>query len=103
MYELKITKTAKPMGSNTGNGVGYEIYDHENLTFNKLENLKSYLKDTYGNCKTFKIHRDTESGQPELVGKGYSFKSPPCSYGDKWHFENHWTEVLFYNPKTVLI
>lgn len=97
-YEVRITKTARPMGNN----VEWSTYDRTTDQFETLEEAKEWLADQYYYCKTKqRTYIDGKNGKPEHAGWIYSFKSDPASYDDCKHYEQHWISIYELNARLV--
>lgn len=98
-YEVVIRKTAKAMGSKDF----YDNYDIERKTLNTISEVKSFLHDTFGNCKREKMYQDQIAGDPQHIGYIYCYNTPKCSYDDVPHHNQDWVTVSELKAKTVII
>jgi hypothetical protein len=97
-YEVKIIKTARPMGNN----MDWEMYDKEIKDFGTKEEAEKYIKDQYYYCKKrVKQYQDGKNGEAIPTGWIYCFKSDPCSYDDVKHYEQHWVTISKVNKRIV--
>jgi|GEM_PF-5335317 len=75
-------------------GVSYGIYDQEILKFKDNKDLRKYLNETYGKCKTTPMFQDTKDGTTEKVGIVKSFRNCIVEHGIKQNFiEEHWITI----------
>ena len=104
-FKLTIKKTAKPMGRVKIDEVNdWELYDKETKEFETLAEVKEYLKEQYFyTYKKIPTYYDDKEGKAVKNGFIYAFKSPPSSYGDIWHFEQHWISVFKIKSEAVKI
>ena len=49
------------------------------------------------------MHRDTEDGQPELIGHIYCYNTPKCSYDDQAKHNQDWLEVREIKATTIIV
>lgn len=97
-YEIHITKTCRPMGR-TGE---WRRYDSEIVRKSTIEEVKAYLKNEYGTCKKMRMYHDTDGGA-EAIGYIYGFRTPPSSYDDCWHFEQHWIDIEKMQATRIIV
>ena len=93
-YEIRISKEYQPLFKDRKES---NIYDDERLVFGTLKEVKEYIIEQYGKCKTVKMYEDTKEGNAKEVGIIKSFKS----FDDKGT-ERHWISLNEINSKTII-
>ncbi len=98
-YEVKVTKTMKPMGRTER---GYETFDRNRESFDTLGQVRQYLEDTYNTCKRVKMYRDLPDGEAEHIGWIYCFKNSEADHG-KYHYwwQQDWVDVIHIQATTI--
>lgn len=88
-YEVEITKTGKPFGRTEED---YSTFDREVKRFKTTEEVKAFLKESYGTCKRVKMYQDTKEGS-EHTGYIYCFKNKDWSHDSKGWFQQDWVSI----------
>jgi hypothetical protein len=99
-YKLSIIKTSKPMGNSQES---YRSFDDEVLYFDTLDEIKTYLSETYGKCKRIKSYVDTKNGAKQ-AGWIYCFKNSDYSHApiESW-YQQDWTDIFEIHSKRINI
>ena len=99
-YEIVITKTTKPQGSN---GENYQTWDNINKKFATLKEVKEYLKDELPKkCKRVKQMQDRKDGEAVQTGWIYCYKYDQYEDGKTInYFAQDWVTV--YHVKAIEI
>jgi hypothetical protein len=101
-YEIIIEQTSKPRGKSKVDY--YQRFHEETKVFNTLPEVREYLKETYGKCKTSMIFRDKKDGTTEPIGTVYHFNNSDISHSpeEKWH-QQDWVEVREIKATSVIV
>ncbi len=87
--EICIHKSSKSY-----RGVPFGIYDREILQFKDHKDLRKYLNETYGQCKTTPMFQDKKDGTTEKAGIIKSFRNCIVEDGIKQNYiEEHWITI----------
>ena len=99
MFEVEMNYTGKFPDKKDK----WQSYNHEHKKLATLEEVKKFLKDTFGHCKTkYPIYRDKKDGTSERCGWIYATRTK--NYPEnKIYYDRCWVEVYEYEPKIVLI
>lgn len=97
-YEVVRTRTAKAIGQED-----YQGWDKETKQFQTIAEIKSFLKEEYGECKKTSFYYDDKQGVSHKAGNCYHYKTPPANYGDKTHYNIDWVEVREINATIIVV
>ena|SRR3990167_8229911 len=98
MIQIVITQTSKQLGSQEK----YTIFNEETKTFKDMAEAKSYLKETYGNCKTVPMYQDKKDGTTVKSGKIFCFKNADWLHAPVEHwYQQDWVSFCKVTPITL--
>ena len=106
-YEVLIDKTSKAVANNSDKWQkGWQCWDQERKVFKTVKEVKEFLRDEYGHCKSApdKMYRDLDSEEAKHVGYIYKLGIvPPSNYDEISSYERHWVEVSELKSKSIII
>lgn len=97
-FEVITTCTARNMGRPAHNASyqdgEYRVFDEHRKLFSTVEEVKSYLVETYGTCKRSAMYQDDNTGKAVRTGTIYHFNNEDWSHYErnKWH-QQDWVTV----------
>ena len=82
MYQLQIDKTGKGYGKNDK----FSRFDHETIRFSDINQVKEYIKETYGKSKRQPMYKDGKDGKAVKCGIIIGFHNSDYSHSpvNKW-------------------
>jgi hypothetical protein len=69
------------------------IFNEESKVFRNAKQVKTYLKETYGNKRGKPMYVDTKKGKTLQVGKIFGFWNSDISHNSPKWFQEDWVEV----------
>lgn len=102
-YEVHVEQTSKAIGSKETAGRGYRCFHRQTEKFGTLDEVKTFLKRTYGKSKREKMYQDTKDGEAIHIGYIYKFKSHDYCYDSRPWYQQDWVEVREIKSTTIIV